>query len=71
MAVAVNLYQTSSSTPAAEHEGTGKPTEAVALVIVPFVKAPHSKFGFTVRLIAPVQLSFGGGGGGEPTHTVN
>ena len=71
VAVAVNLYQTSSSTPVGEHDGVGKPTEAVALVMVPLVKAPQSKLGLTVRLIAPIQLSFNGGGGGEPIHIVN
>ena len=71
VAVAENLYQTSSSTPVAEQVGTGKPTEAVALVMVPLVNEPHNKSGLTAKLIAPIQLSFVGGGGGEPMHKLN
>ena len=65
--VAVNVYHTSSSvafkTP---HEGVGAPKDAVALMVLPAVVTPQARFEFTVRLIAPAQSSFPGGGGGVP-----
>ena len=65
---AVNLNQTSSSAPVAEHEGTGTLVDAVALVTEPNVVTPQSKFEFTVKFIAPVHSSLTGGGGGVPTQ---
>ena len=60
--VAVKEYHTSSFQPlAVPHVGLGSVVDCVALLVVPAVTVPHSKFGFTVRGVAFIHSSFEGG----------
>ena len=68
-AVAVKENHTSSFQPlSVPHVGFGKEEDCVAPWVEPAVIAAQFKSGFTVSGIAPVQLSFAGGGGGVPIH---
>ena len=51
------------------HVGLGAVADNVALWVVPAVVAVQVKVGFTVRFIAVVHSSLGGGGGNVPRQT--
>ena len=60
--MATKVYHTSSLlAPATPQVKAGVVVEVVALVVVPAVTVPHSKFGFTVSDWAVAHSSFAGG----------
>ena len=66
--MATNENHTSSFMPVGLQVGAGKLLDGVALAVVPAVMAVQLKSGFTVRAMAAVHSSLGGGGGVVPTH---